>query len=161
MFYTLALPDQAGAAFSWMFETVTTGFDWFFLTAANIFVIFCLMLIVTPLGSVRLGGKEASPDYTYLGWFAMLFAAGMGIGLMFYGVSEPMTHFSTALGGTSMENGVRTDWAPLGGAEGDAADALRVSAWRRRSFTGVCTLGRSMRSSRWRSRFSATTRGCR
>ncbi len=126
VFYTLALPDQAGAAFSWMFETVTTTFDWFFLTAANLFVIFCLLLIVTPLGSVRLGGKEASPDYTYLGWFAMLFAAGMGIGLMFYGVSEPMTHFSTALGGTSMENGVRTDWAPLGGAEGDETAALRL-----------------------------------
>ena len=126
VFYTLALPEQAGGVFSWMFATVTTGFDWFFLAAANVFVIFCLLLIVTPLGSVRLGGKAATPDYTYVGWFAMLFAAGMGIGLMFYGVSEPMTHFSTSLGGTAVENGVRTDWAPLGAAADDAQAAARL-----------------------------------
>tara|TARA_B100001179_G_scaffold220914_1_gene195862 strand:- start:452 stop:1729 length:1278 start_codon:yes stop_codon:yes gene_type:complete len=62
-----------------------------------------------------------------MGWFAMLFAAGMGIGLMFYGVSEPMTHFSTALGGTSVgENGIRTDWAPLGAAAGDEQAAVNL-----------------------------------
>ncbi|GAA6149658.1 BCCT family transporter [Pseudooceanicola nitratireducens] len=126
VFYTLALPEQAGAAFSWMFGAVTKGFDWFFLGAANIFVLFCLFLIVSPLGKVRLGGAEASPDYSYVGWFAMLFAAGMGIGLMFYGVSEPMSHFSSAMGGTSAEGGVRTDWAPLGAAAGNEAEAVRL-----------------------------------
>ncbi len=126
VFYTLALPDQAGAAFSWMFGAVTKGFDWFFLGAANIFVLFCLFLIVSPLGKVRLGGAEASPDYSYIGWFAMLFAAGMGIGLMFYGVSEPMSHFSSAMGGTASEGGVRTDWAPLGAAAGNEAEAVRL-----------------------------------
>lgn len=126
VFYTLALPEQAGAAFSWLFSFVTKGFDWFFLGAANIFVLFCLLLIVLPVGRVRLGGKDATPDYTYTGWFAMLFAAGMGIGLMFYGVSEPMSHFSSSLGGTSVENGVRTDWAPLGAAAGDQAQAVRL-----------------------------------
>lgn len=102
VFYTLALPEQAGDVFSWLFAQVTQGFDWFFLGAANIFVLFCLFLVVTPWGSVRLGGAEATPDYSYIGWFAMLFAAGMGIGLMFYGVSEPMSHFSTSLGGVSV-----------------------------------------------------------
>ncbi|QDC10118.1 BCCT family transporter [Oceanicola sp. D3] len=101
VFFTLALPEQAGATFSWLFSAVTKGFDWFFIGSANIFVLFCLLLIVTPLGNVRLGGKEASPDYSYVGWFAMLFAAGMGIGLMFYGVSEPMSHYSSSAGGTS------------------------------------------------------------
>ncbi|PJE29328.1 Glycine betaine transporter OpuD [Pseudooceanicola marinus] len=127
VFYTLALPEQAGTAFSWLFSAVTEGFDWFFISAGNIFVLFCLLLIVTPLGSVRLGGADATPDYTYLGWFAMLFAAGMGIGLMFYGVSEPMSHFSSSMGGVSMgENGMRSDWAPLGGAEGDSDAASRL-----------------------------------
>ncbi|WP_138465382.1 BCCT family transporter [Poseidonocella sp. HB161398] len=127
VFYTLALPDQAGALFSAMFDFVTKGFDWFFLGAANIFVLFCLLLIVSPMGKIRLGGSEATPDYTYLGWFAMLFAAGMGIGLVFYGVAEPMSHFSSSLGGVTVgENGVRTDWAPLGGAEGDEAAAIRL-----------------------------------
>ncbi|OUS23126.1 BCCT transporter [Litorivita pollutaquae] len=127
VFYTLALPDQAGGVFSWLFSSVTKGFDWFFLTSANIFVLFCLMLIVTPLGKVRLGGAEATPDYNYLGWFSMLFAAGMGIGLMFYGVSEPLSHFSTSLGGTAVgEDGLRSDWAPLGAAAGDQAEAIRL-----------------------------------
>jgi BCCT family betaine/carnitine transporter len=127
VFYTLALPEQSGAMFTWMFSTVTQGFDWFFLTAANIFVLFCLALIVLPVGSVRLGGAEATPDYGYVGWFAMLFAAGMGIGLMFYGVSEPMSHFAASLGGTASEGGARTDWAPLGAAGGDEEAAVRLA----------------------------------
>ncbi|WP_037226993.1 BCCT family transporter [Roseobacter sp. GAI101] len=127
VFYTLALPEQSGAIFSWLFSSVTTGFDWFFIGAANIFVIFCLLLIVTPLGNVRLGGAEAKADYNYLGWFSMLFAAGMGIGLMFYGVSEPLSHFSSSLGGAAVgEDGLRTDWAPLGAAAGDQAEAIRL-----------------------------------
>ncbi|HBT00807.1 MAG TPA: BCCT transporter, partial [Citreicella sp.] len=96
VFYTLALPEQSGAAFNWMFAFATKTFDWFFLAAANVFVIFCLVLIVSPLGKVRLGGAEASPDYSYLGWFAMLFAAGMGIGLMFFGVLEPVYHMAVS-----------------------------------------------------------------
>ena len=127
VFYTLALPEQSGALFTWLFSSVTKGFDWFFISAGNIFVLFCLFLIVTPLGRVRLGGAEASPDYTYLGWFSMLFAAGMGIGLMFYGVSEPLSHFSSSMGGTAVgEDGLRTDWAPLGAAAGDQAEAVRL-----------------------------------
>ena len=127
VFYTLALPEQSGALFSWLFSSVTKNFDWFFISVGNIFVLFCLFLIVTPLGKVRLGGSDAAPDYTYLGWFSMLFAAGMGIGLMFYGVSEPLSHFSSSLGGTALgENGVRTDWAPLGAAAGDQAEATRL-----------------------------------
>lgn len=79
---------------AWM----TSKFDWFFLWGANIFVIVCLLLIVSPWGSVRLGGSEATPDYSYAGWFAMLFAAGMGIGLMFFGVLEPAYYFGTPWG---------------------------------------------------------------
>ncbi|MDW1631378.1 BCCT family transporter, partial [Vibrio sp. Y176] len=106
------------------------SFDWLFIIAGNIFVIFCLALIVSPLGKIRLGGKDAVADYSFMSWLAMLFAAGMGIGLVFFGVSEPMSHFSSALGGVNIENGVRTDWAPLGGAVGDtdAASALGMAA---------------------------------
>jgi betaine/carnitine transporter, BCCT family len=127
VFYTIALPDQAAAVFQAMFDFTTKNFDWFLIGAADLVVIFALLLIVTPFGSVRLGGDEAVPDYTYLGWFAMLFAAGMGIGLMFYGVSEPLTHFSTSMGGTTVgENGMRTDWAPLGAAMGSESEAVRL-----------------------------------
>ncbi|MBK1634428.1 BCCT family transporter [Rhodovulum adriaticum] len=94
VFYALALPEQAAAMFGWLRPFLTSTFDWFFLGAANIFVVFCLILIVLPLGSVRLGGADATPDYSYVGWFAMLFAAGMGIGLMFFGVLEPVYHMA-------------------------------------------------------------------
>ncbi|MBD3679198.1 MAG: BCCT family transporter, partial [Rhodobacteraceae bacterium] len=98
VFYALALPEQAGEFFGWLRPTLTSNFDWFFLGSANIFVIFCLFLIVSPWGKVRLGGKDATPDYSYAGWFAMLFAAGMGIGLMFFGVLEPVYYFGTPWG---------------------------------------------------------------
>ena len=127
VFFALALPEQSTALFGAMRPYLTSTFDWFFLGAANIFVIFCLLLIVLPVGRVRLGGADATPDYSYIGWFAMLFAAGMGIGLMFYGVSEPLSHFATSLGGTSVgEDGARTDWAPLGAAMGDQAESARL-----------------------------------
>ncbi len=94
VFYALALPEQAGEFFGWLRPALTSTFDWFFLMSANIFVVFCLFLIVSPWGSVRLGGADAKPDYSYTGWFAMLFAAGMGIGLMFFGVLEPVYHMA-------------------------------------------------------------------
>ncbi len=120
---TLMFQDAATEFFGWLRPALTSTFDWFFLTSANIFVLFCVMLMVTPLGKVRLGGSDAKPDYSYMGWFAMLFAAGMGIGLMFFGVAEPMSHFGSSLGGTSAEGGMRTDWAPLGAAAGDVVAA--------------------------------------
>ena len=97
VFFALALPVQAEAFFGWLRPALTSTFDWFFLLAGNIFVLVALALIVTPLGNVRIGGMDATPDYSYGGWFAMLFAAGMGIGLMFFGVSEPISHFSSSV----------------------------------------------------------------
>ena len=124
---TLALQTEVAPLFTALRNWLTGNLAWFFIGAANIFVILCLGLIVSPLGKVRLGGMEAKPDYGYLGWFSMLFAAGMGIGLMFYGVSEPMSHFSSSLGGVSVgEDGLRTDWAPLGAAAGDTEAAARL-----------------------------------
>ena len=89
---TLAFQESAGAVFNDLRGWLTSTFDWFFLLSANVFVLLCLFLIVSPYGKVRIGGKDATPDYSYSGWFAMLFAAGMGIGLMFFGVLEPLTH---------------------------------------------------------------------
>jgi len=120
---TLMFQEGATQFFGWLRPFLTSTFDWFFLLSANIFVLFCLFLMLSPLGKIRLGGADATPDYSYLGWFAMLFAAGMGIGLMFFGVSEPMSHFGSSMGGTAIENGVRTDWAPLEAAKGDIAGA--------------------------------------
>lgn len=120
---TLMFPEASTTFFDGMRDWLTGTFDWFFITAGNIFVVFGLLLIVTPLGKVRLGGTDARPDYSYIGWFAMLFAAGMGIGLMFFGVAEPLSHY-----GSSVAEGAGgpDSWAPLGGASGDPEAAARL-----------------------------------
>lgn len=123
VFFTLAFQESAGAVFNGLREWLTSTFDWFFLLAANVFVLLCLFLIFSPYGKVRIGGKDAKPDYSYSGWFAMLFAAGMGIGLMFYGVAEPISHFSSSVAEGA---GSPDSWAPLGGAAGDSLAARRL-----------------------------------
>ena len=123
VFFALALPEQAGAFFGWLRPMLTSTFDWFFLLAGNIFVLVCLGILVSPLGKVRIGGADAKPDYGYPGWFAMLFAAGMGIGLMFFGVSEPISHYSSSVAEGA---GSPDSWAPLAGAVGDQAAAQRL-----------------------------------
>ncbi|THV21485.1 BCCT family transporter [Peteryoungia ipomoeae] len=126
-FLTLAFQTTLEPAFTGLRDFLTANLDWFFLLAGNIFVLVCVGLIVSPLGRIRLGGPEATADYSTISWFSMLFAAGMGIGLMFYGVSEPMGHFTAAMGGPVFEDGLRTDWAPLGGAAGDAEASRRLA----------------------------------
>jgi betaine/carnitine transporter, BCCT family len=127
-FLTLAFQNDVGPLFVGLRKALTGNFGWFFLSVGNICVVLCLALIISPLGRVRLGGPEARPDYGYAGWFAMLFAAGMGIGLVFYGVAEPISHFDAALAGpVTGADGIRADSAPLVGATGDALAARRLS----------------------------------
>ena len=89
----LAFQTAAAAAFVALRAWLMSTFDWVFMGTGNLSVLFCLLLLATPLGRVRLGGADARPDYSRSAWFAMLFAAGTGIGLMFFGVSEPVEHF--------------------------------------------------------------------
>lgn len=111
--WSIVAPDQSASSFDAVRVWATSTFDWFFMSAGNLLLLFCVAVAISPLGRIRLGGKGATPDYSRLSWFAMLFGAGMGIGLVFYGVAEPVSHFSAAMtGGTA---------APLTGAAGDAA----------------------------------------
>ncbi len=91
-------PEMTGEMFSQIKTFFEVQLDWFLLTAANLFVLFAIIVMISPLGKIRLGGADARPDFGYLGWFSMLFAAGMGIGLMFFGVLEPMYHASGMFG---------------------------------------------------------------
>lgn len=120
---TLAFQIHVEPLFTALRGFLTSQFDWFFLIAGNIFVLVCLGILVSPLGRVRIGGADATPDFSYLGWFAMLFAAGMGIGLMFFAVLEPAYYFATPWGDQ-----------PLGRAtgmvDGALADPMTVEAAR-------------------------------
>jgi len=89
----LAFRDAAAGVFESVYAWLVSTFDWVFMGTLNVFLLFCLLLLATPVGRVRLGGRDARPDYSIWSWFAMLFAAGIGIGLMFFGVAEPVQHF--------------------------------------------------------------------
>ena len=100
----------AKAALDAALEFCRVNFDWLFLIASNVFVLFCLLLIALPVGQVRIGGADAKPDFTVLSWFAMLFAAGTGIGLMFWSVAEPVA-FYTDWWGTPLNIEAETEQA--------------------------------------------------
>lgn len=72
---------------------IGSSFGWFYLLSVSLFVTLCFILIVSPLGNIRLGPEGSSPDFSYGSWVAMLFSAGMGIGLLYFGVAEPLSHF--------------------------------------------------------------------
>jgi len=86
-------PDMAGEVFNTVQETIVDTFGWFYIFAVTGFLLFTLSLLFSRYGSIKLGPNDSEPDYSYLSWFAMLFSAGMGIGLVFYGVAEPIFHF--------------------------------------------------------------------
>ena len=90
---TLVFQEAATVVFKEARLWLTTNLDWFFMSAANLVVLFCLYIAVSPLGRVRLGGADARPEYSNATWLAMLFAAGVGIGLLFFGVAEPVYYF--------------------------------------------------------------------
>ena len=72
---------------------ISTHFGWYYLLIVTLFVIFCIYLIFSPYGKIKLGKPDDKPDYSYSTWFAMLFSAGMGIGLVFYGAASPISHY--------------------------------------------------------------------
>ncbi len=92
--FTLFNPVDAKKMFDTSKSWTIQNFDWFFMIAGNIFVLFCIAMVILPMGKIRLGGKDAVPDFTRISWFAMLFAAGMGIGLMFWSVAEPVAYYT-------------------------------------------------------------------
>lgn len=89
----------------------TSAFGWFYLLAAFIFLVFAIYLAFGPYGKIKLGEEDDEPEYSYYTWFAMLFSAGMGIGLVFWGVAEPIYHFVT----------------PPMGVEGMTPEAARIA----------------------------------
>ncbi|CAI9386920.1 MULTISPECIES: glycine betaine uptake BCCT transporter [Bacillaceae] len=73
---------------------ITDSFGWYYLIVVTFFVIICLYLLISPVGKIKLGKPDDKPEFSRLAWLAMLFSAGMGIGLVFYGTAEPLSHFA-------------------------------------------------------------------
>ncbi|AHM58744.1 choline/carnitine/betaine transporter [Flammeovirgaceae bacterium 311] len=91
----LIFRESAEIYFSELQATVTSSMGWLFILSVNFLIAFSLYLAFSKFGTIRLGGKEARPEFSTSSWLAMLFSAGMGIGLLFYSVAEPLTHFQT------------------------------------------------------------------
>ncbi|MCF7933431.1 MAG: BCCT family transporter [Spirochaetia bacterium] len=92
---TAIFNEIIGDVFSPLLMSITSNAGWFFTLAMNIILLFVVYIMFSRYGDIRLGGDDALPDFSTKSWFAMLFSAGMGIGLLFYGVAEPMFHYIT------------------------------------------------------------------
>ncbi|MEM7097665.1 MAG: choline BCCT transporter BetT [Pseudomonadota bacterium] len=86
-------PDAASSVFGWMQAGIIANASWYYVLVVAVILVVCVFVAVTRFGDIKLGPDHSEPEYSLLSWFAMLFAAGMGIGLMFFGVAEPVIHF--------------------------------------------------------------------
>ena len=90
---TLIIPDTAASVFGSAQNWTIENFGWFYVTAVAVFFVLLLVIAFGPMGRLKLGPDDSEPDFPFLSWVAMLFAAGMGIGLMYFGVAEPVQHY--------------------------------------------------------------------
>jgi choline/glycine/proline betaine transport protein len=96
LFFTglaIVFGPQVDNVFGQVQAAIANYSGWFYVLVMNVILIFCVYLMLSRFGDIRLGGKGAKPEFSMISWFAMLFSAGMGIGLLFYGVAEPMFHY--------------------------------------------------------------------
>ena len=89
----LIAPEQTQTLLNTAKSGIFANFSWFYVLAFSVFLGFLVILSVSSLGNIKLGNDEEEPEFGFLSWLAMLFAAGMGVGLMFFGVAEPLTHY--------------------------------------------------------------------
>lgn len=99
---TLFYPEQVQNQLGILKSSVLANFSWFYILAFSIFLFFLVFVAFSGLGSIKLGADEERPEFSFLSWLAMLFAAGMGVGLMFFGVAEPLSHFVAPPAGDKM-----------------------------------------------------------
>ncbi|UXS74735.1 BCCT family transporter [Staphylococcus chromogenes] len=89
------IPKQFGGITSTITAWITSTLGWYYLILTTVIVFFCVFLIFSPIGKLKLGRPNDKPEFNTVSWFAMLFSAGMGIGLVFYGAAEPIAHFAS------------------------------------------------------------------
>jgi len=121
IFVTIILGDQAASMYTALFNFIGENFGWFYLLAVNIFIVVLLFFAFSRYGKIKIGGVEAEKEFSDFSWMAMLFSAGMGIGLMFFSVSEPLYYFQNVPGFFGAEAGT--------GAAASAAMAQTFFHW--------------------------------
>lgn len=91
---TISSPELAGDAFASALNFITHHFGWFYMLSVAIFLVFIVLVALSSWGRIKLGPDHAEPQYSFPSWFAMLFSAGYGIALLFFGVAEPVLHYA-------------------------------------------------------------------
>lgn len=91
---TISNPALAGQVFADILAYITRTFGWFYMLAVAIFLVFIVAIAFSDWGRIKLGPDHAEPEYSFLAWFAMLFSAGYGIALLFFGAAEPVLHYA-------------------------------------------------------------------
>ncbi|MBN2297960.1 MAG: BCCT family transporter [Deltaproteobacteria bacterium] len=92
---TVIFREQSAAFFQYLLDVIGNTFGWLYILAANFFVIVMVLIASSDYGKIRIGGPDALPEFSTFSWYAMLISAGMGIGLMFWSVAEPIFHYMT------------------------------------------------------------------
>lgn len=90
------MSEKFGMAADILYEFTTRNFGWFYLLVVFVLIVFLVGLAISKYGAIRLGGDDERPDFPFFTWIGMLFSAGFGVGLVFYGVAEPMSHYINA-----------------------------------------------------------------
>ena len=98
---TISNPELAGNAFSATLAYITETFGWFYMLSVAFFLLFIVGVAFTKWGHIKLGPDHADPQYSFPAWFAMLFSAGYGIALLFFGVAEPVLHYASPPAGAA------------------------------------------------------------
>ena len=110
----VTMPGDGAAVFADLQAAIVKAASWFYVLVIALIAVMVLVLSVSRYGDIKLGPDHAEPDYGFLSWFSMLFAAGVGVGLLFYGVAEPVLHFLSPPVGE-------------GGTEAAAAGAMQLT----------------------------------
>ncbi|WP_222851592.1 BCCT family transporter [Phytoactinopolyspora mesophila] len=119
---TMVWPDDAGEALGTIQENIVGGFGWYYVLIVAVFVVFALWMGLSRFGDIKLGKDDDPPDFSLMAWFAMLFAAGMGIGLVFWGAAEPLMHYDTPKPGTDGGEAIGPDGHGMEGIGAEGAD---------------------------------------
>lgn len=91
--FTLFNPDYAGSIYGSARDFISQNFDWYYIGLLNFFIVLAVLLIFSKYGNIRLGADNDRPEFSYFAWFSMLFGAGIGIGILFWSIAEPITYF--------------------------------------------------------------------
>ncbi|MFB9887422.1 BCCT family transporter [Balneatrix alpica] len=146
----ITLTDQATAIANALSGWILQNFKWYFIGLVGLFLFYCIWIAASRYGNIKLGDDDSQPEYSYATWFSMLFSAGMGIGLVFWSIAEPIYHFQS------------NPFITQGMTPEAATTALRITFfhWGLHPWAIYCITGLSLAYFSFRRKLPLTIRSC-